>query len=341
MKALDEAFNQFAEVHDNYFVTLEDQDDRDAALGYLVSVERDVQDARHSTLAWLHDVGFGGPNSSVGQPDDAEAEVSKMAAELKELREKEKQEFFTLMARQEEQLWAKYQQQANTDAESTGVCSPPVHDKPPPAKQASLSQSDKLSLPQLVELSQRQYQTHVESMHLPPTDLPKFDGELLKYWQFIRLFTSIVDKETVPDEEKLMRLHQYTFGVAREAITHCLNSTDSTSGYCEARKILEERCGSSYAISQAWVTKVLSFLNIKSTKQLQSFADILRGCSSTLKAMECEGELNAGRTLRQIIDKLPDDMKRKWLSINLEITQAGCLPKLDDVLKLMDTEAAK
>ena len=44
---------------------------------------------------------------------------------------------------------------------------------------------------------------------------------------------------------------------------------------------------------------------------------------------------------RPVIDKLPDGMKRKWLGINLEITRAGHLPKLDDVVKLVDTEAVK
>ena len=149
---------------------------------YLISVECDVQDVHHSTLAWLHDVDSRGRNSNEGQPGNAEAEVSKMAAELKELkelREKEKLEFPTLVAQQEEQLRAKYQQQTKTGAEGIGVCSPPVHDKPPPATRASLSQNNQLSLSQLVELPQRQYQTHVEFMCLPPTNLPKFDREQL------------------------------------------------------------------------------------------------------------------------------------------------------------------
>lgn len=49
----------------------------------------------------------------------------------------------------------------------------------------------------------------------------KFDREPLKYWQFMRLFSSVIDKETVPDQEKLTRLHQYTVGQARDAISHC------------------------------------------------------------------------------------------------------------------------
>ena len=55
---------------------------------------------------------------------------------------------------------------------------------------------------------------------------------------------------------------------------------------------------------------------MKDNKQLQGFADTLRSCSDTLKAMGCEDELNGGRALFQIIEKLPIDIKRKWLTVN-------------------------
>ena len=145
-------------------------------------------------------------------------------------------------------------------------------------------------------------------MRLPPTDLIKFDREPLKYWQFMRLFTTVVDKET---DEKLTRLHQYTVGQAREAISHCLYNSDPRVGYANAMAILKRRFGNPYTISQAWVDKVLNFRDIKDNKQLQSFADALRSCHDTLRAMKCDEELNGGRALLKIIEKLPDDLKRR------------------------------
>ncbi|XP_077869104.1 uncharacterized protein LOC144360065 [Saccoglossus kowalevskii] len=57
--------------------------------------------------------------------------------------------------------------------------------------------------------------------------------------------------------------------------------------------------------------------------------------------MKCEDELNSGSTLRSIVDKLPDDIKRRWLTKNFEITESGRLPKLDDVFKLVETETTR
>ena len=142
----------------------------------------------------------------------------------------------------------------------------------------------------------------------------------------------------MPDEEKLTQLHQCTIGSAREAIAHCLYNLNPNEGFTDAMSTLKKRFGNPYTILQAWIDKVLNYEEIKDNKHLQSFADALR---DTLKAMKCEEELNGGRTLLQIVGKLPDDLKRKWLNENYKITESGRLPKLDDVPNLVETEAAK
>ncbi|XP_052387105.1 uncharacterized protein LOC127933996 [Carassius gibelio] len=295
-------------------------------------------------------------------------QLSTQFQELQNLRQKENEEFSVLLAQQEERLRAQFKlqlQQAELEmdglkgllklkdaemeenrrkAELTTInkdFSTPVSGNPSFNFHPSFSAVNDNSLCQLLELSRQQYQSHIDSMHLPPVDIIKFDGEPLKYWQFIRLFSSVIDKETVPDQEKLTRLHQYTVGQARDAISHCLYNPDSSLGYAEAMTILKRRFGNPYAISQAWVDKVLNHKEVKDNKQLQSFADILRSCRDTLKAMKCEDELNGGRTLLQIVEKLPEDIKKRWLTINYEIIKSGRLPKLDDVVSLVESEATK
>jgi hypothetical protein len=194
---------------------------------------------------------------------------------------------------------------------------------------------------QMLELSRQQLQSQVDCMRLPPTDLIKFDGNPLKYWQFIKLFTSVVDKDTVSDDEKLTRLHQFTEGKAREAITHCLYSVNSSLGYRNALERLKDRFGNPHTISQAWVEKILKFGDVKTNAELRDFADQLRGCRDTLVAMNCEDELSGRRTLVDIIRKLPLDLRSKWLNENYKITSAGRLPRLDDVVKFVETEAEK
>ena len=178
-------------------------------------------------------------------------------------------------------------------------------------------------------------------MRLPPVDLIKFDGDPLKYWQFILLFAIIVEKDSVPDEEKLTRLHHYTTGHAQSPIAHCLYHPLSSVGYAQAMAMLKKRFSSPYTISQAWVDKVLTYKPIRDNKQLPGFADTLRSCSDSLKAMGCEDELNGGRALLQIIEKLPTEIKRKWLTVNHGITGSERVAKLDDVVQLIESEAEK
>ncbi|MEQ2209457.1 hypothetical protein XENOCAPTIV_030420 [Xenoophorus captivus] len=75
--------------------------------------------------------------------------------------------------------------------------------------------------------------------------------------------------------------------------------------------------------------------------QLRDFAGQLRGCKDMLAAMKCEEELSGHRTLVEIISKLPSDLRAKWLNKNYDIAREGCLPKLDDVVCFVETEAEK
>ena len=110
-------------------------------------------------------------------------------------------------------------------------------------------------LQQYLDASRLQYQSCMDTMRLPPSDMVTFDGDPLKNWQFARLFTSLVDKETVSCNDKLTRLLQYTKGDARDAIVHCVYNPDPSLGFSEAWKRLKERFGDSHAIADKWIAK--------------------------------------------------------------------------------------
>ncbi|RXN20565.1 hypothetical protein ROHU_007044 [Labeo rohita] len=256
LAALDEAVVRFSEVHDMYHKTLEDDDDLDASKGYLTSVLRDVQDFQHTALSWLDEFKPSVEDLNVDVPNFQE-EISMLSVnqlttqlqDLNELRQREKEEFSRLISQQEEHLRAEFKLQLQH-----AQCEMDEMKDLLKLKDAEVEESRrKVEL----ELMSKDTSTPVsDSMHLPPVDIIKFDGEPLKYWQFMRLFSSVIDKETVPDQEKLTRLHQYTVGQARDAISHCLYNPNSSQGYAEAMAILKRRFGNPYAISQAWVDKI-------------------------------------------------------------------------------------
>ena len=230
----------------------------------------------------------------------------------------------------------------NWETESTPVRTPSM------PKLTKISQSINESEPNesqsvldILELSRLQLQSHADTLRLPPTELPKFDGDPLKYYPFLKRFKSMVGKTTISSADKLDRLHEACTGKAQSAITSSLYIDDPAKGFADAMKRLQDRFGDPHRISQAWMDKVLTTEDIKSSDSLRDYADLLRGCRDTLEALNCLGELNNRRTLAEIIKKLPHDVKGRWLNENYRINNDGRLPKLDDVVDFVEREAEK
>ncbi|XP_043967025.1 uncharacterized protein LOC122827951 [Gambusia affinis] len=345
LQSLDLALAQLQEAHKCYHSRLTDDIDREESDAYEKLIIRNVHDLRHEALTWLQEEGdgasvnpyvddeldvttqvnlFSESPADINDEDSTSAELEKIQA----IRKKEKENFELLLRLNKEEFELELQRlhhKAELDAQmlhnqqkmqalAADLHSTPKTGKIPTTLQPSPSQMADDSISQLLEFSRQQYQAQVDSLRLPPTDLIKFDGDPLQYWKFMRLFTAMVDKESVSAEEKLTRLHQYTEGKARDAISHCLYNPNPSAGFKEALDRLKSRFGNPHSISQAWVEKVLNFKEIRDNMQLRDFADQLRGCKDTLAAMKCEEELSGRRTLCEIISKLPSDLKAKWLN---------------------------
>ncbi|KAL7830355.1 hypothetical protein SRHO_G00314820 [Serrasalmus rhombeus] len=364
LESLDLAVTRFQEIHKLYHERLVDDNDKEESEAYEKVILMSVHEVRHDALSWLQEVNTPGevdtidPNDPAKEAPDNRDDDNPMSAELENLRalrEKEREKFELLLKRNEEEFELELQRvhhkaeldaqmlhnQQKIQAATTNLYSTPKAGKSPSTTQPSLSPISEDSISQLLELSRQQCQAQVDSLRLPPTNLIKFNGDPLQYWKFMRLFTTMVDKESVAAEEKLTRLHQYTEGKAQDAISHCLYNPNPSAGFQEAMGRLRTRFGNPHTISQAWVEKVLNFKEIRDNVQLRDFADQLRGCKDTLSAMKCEEELSGRRTLVEIISKLPPDLRSKWLNINYDITKGGRLPKLEDVVNFVETEAEK
>ncbi|KAL7875058.1 hypothetical protein SRHO_G00060280 [Serrasalmus rhombeus] len=364
LESLDLAVTRFQEIHKLYHERLVDDNDKEESEAYEKVILMSVHEVRHDALSWLQEVNTPGevdtidPNDPAKEAPDNRDDDNPMSAELENLRalrEKEREKFELLLKRNEEEFELELQRvhhkaeldaqmlhnQQKIQAATTNLYSTPKAGKSPSTIQPSLSPISEDSISQLLELSRQQCQAQVDSLRLPPTNLIKFNGDPLQYWKFMRLFTTMVDKESVAAEEKLTRLHQYTEGKAQDAISHCLYNPNPSAGFQEAMGRLRTRFGNPHTISQAWVEKVLNFKEIRDNVQLRDFADQLRGCKDTLSAMKCEEELSGRRTLVEIISKLPPDLRSKWLNINYDITKGGRLPKLEDVVNFVETEAEK
>ncbi len=184
-----------------------------------------------------------------------------------------------------------------------------------------------------------QQQLLVESLQVSKTELMSFDGDPLNYWTFIRAFDNTVDKDSISDSAKLARLLQYCTGSARKLI-QCCSVKEPREGYALARKLLKNRFGDEYDISEAWISKIINRPDVHGNKALLDFADDLRNCRETLDTMGDLSELNNRKSLYQIIEKLPIDLRRGWLKkVHFLKSSEKRLPTIDDVLPFVANAA--
>ena len=92
----------------------------------------------------------------------------------------------------------------------------------------------------------------LDILSLPKVDIEQFNGDPLKYNEFISIFDETVHNKSIDDSLKLTRLSQFTNGEAKDAIRHC-SLIGGTAGYRKARKLLSTRFGDSYMISHTIV----------------------------------------------------------------------------------------
>ncbi|XP_033642413.1 uncharacterized protein LOC117302547 [Asterias rubens] len=191
----------------------------------------------------------------------------------------------------------------------------------------------------LVKAMQVQQQSLVETLQLPKTELMTFDGDPANYWVFIRAFENAVEKDTISDAAKLARLQQYCTGAAKKLIQCCAVKTPP-EGYALARKLLKERFGNEYDIAEAWINKIVNRPDIRDSRALLDFADDLRNCRETLDTMDKLCELNNSRSLAQMLDKLPWDVRKAWLRKVYHIkTVESRSPTIDDVVNFVQISA--
>ena len=167
-----------------------------------------------------------------------------------------------------------------------------------------------------------------------------FDGSPLKYFEFIRSFDSVIGRSSLDNNTKLLKLYHLCNGAARDVIQCCLAMTP-THGYITARRLLADRFGDEYHISEAWVRRVTDGPAIpNNSKHLRDFADTLNACAETLKALGMINEISNRRELLKIIERLPFNLRSRWLKHVKNIRDNGRTPTILDAVSFID-DAAK
>ena len=92
-------------------------------------------------------------------------------------------------------------------------------------------------------------------MTAPKLEIPKFDGDPLKYFIFMQTFRESVESTVKDNGSRLAQLIQYCEGPALKALQPCTIMPPS-KGYVCAKSILKWRFGDEFVIAQAWINRI-------------------------------------------------------------------------------------
>ena len=125
------------------------------------------------------------------------------------------------------------------------------------------------------------------------------------------MFMATVDKQSIPDSEKMSHPNTLLTGTARSAIS---GMGYSRQFYGAAWSILERKLGRPHVIIDAQLESLRKASQVKPNDStgLISFSVIVSNFVNVLKEYKQIGDLQSSSTLYMAVDKLPQVLKEKW-----------------------------
>ena len=175
----------------------------------------------------------------------------------------------------------------------------------------------------------------VSAINMPKVEIEVFNGNPMKYHQFMRAFDLNVHDMRCDENMKLTRLLQYCSGSARDALEGCMLIGGKT-GYDKARKILEERFGDPDMITERIVINLRRGKPVKSAPELLRLSDELSNASMILTDLNMTHEVAPQSVIVDILERTPFYVQQKWQKRALGIKKAsGSYPKFQDLCEFV------
>ena len=187
---------------------------------------------------------------------------------------------------------------------------------------------------------QLQVQQQIKSQKLPKAEIMSFDGSPLNYYLFVKTFENSVEKCTEDDNVRLQLLIQYCTGKAKETIK-CCGMMSGKDGYSKAKKLLEERFGERYVVSNAWIEKLSEGppISLNDREALLDLADDLESCEITLAVAGRLNQINSEDKMIKILRRVPPYLHSRWQKRVQEIRADGRDPNIEDLKKMIRAAA--
>ena len=175
----------------------------------------------------------------------------------------------------------------------------------------------------------------------PRPEIPKFAGDPLCYWTFIRSFDIHIANKMPNDEARLVCLLQHCAPDVRRELEHFVR--DGNAGYRLARESLYNTYGQPHVVAYCCEQKLLSSARLKERDPsgLKSMAIQMEKCLAMLKDIGEFATLNSfGTIIQRLTDKFPQEMKRDWVKWSFNVLkQTGKQAKFSELVEFVRNES--
>ena len=197
-------------------------------------------------------------------------------------------------------------------------------------------QSSGVEMLEAINKMQLQVEQQIKTQKLPKAEIMSFDGSPLNYYLFMKTFENSVEKCTEDYSLRLQLLIQYCTGKAKETIK-CCGMMSGKDGYVKAKKLLEERFGEKYVVSNAWIEKLSEGPPISQNDReaLLDMDDDLESCEITLAVAGRLNQINNEDKMMKILRRVPLYLRSRWQKRVQEVRAEGRDPNLEDLKKMI------
>ena len=146
---------------------------------------------------------------------------------------------------------------------------------------------------------------------LPKLKLDSFDGDPIRWSDWISMFHSIIDDADISCNTKMPHLQNEVVGRAKEALEGYGYSGEL---YAEALEKLESRFGKSHIVVKAHLNRLRKWGKLSDDRlhEVRRFSDVISTAVKTFKRLGYTSDLQAANNLNMVVDKLPHSLCVKW-----------------------------
>ena len=143
------------------------------------------------------------------------------------------------------------------------------------------------------------------------TKLPIFSGKAEEWPSFINLYRNTTQQCGFTDGENVQRLQAALKGPAKDAVQLILAVPENVE---EAIRTLERRFGRPELVVEELIAKVRSLRTVKAddNEALLTLTTAINNVVTTMKLMKCPGHMLNPSLRREVVEKLPSNLRHQW-----------------------------